>query len=111
MRIFAAGLSTETNTFCPVPTGLEDFQVLRGHQALSGNIEYPSLDLSAVWGRMARERGDQFIFSLNAWAQPFGITTRSAYESLRDEILNDLNAALPIDVVLLMLHGAMVAQG
>jgi microcystin degradation protein MlrC len=46
-----------------------------------------------------------------AWAQPGGITVRSAYESLRDEMLNDLRTAMPVDVVLLMLHGAMVAQG
>jgi microcystin degradation protein MlrC len=51
------------------------------------------------------------VFSLNAWAQPGGVTTRSAYESLRDELLSDLQSAMPVDVVLLSLHGAMIAQG
>jgi microcystin degradation protein MlrC len=45
------------------------------------------------------------------WAQPGGVTVRSAYESLRDEILADLKSALPVDAVLLNLHGAMVADG
>ncbi|NJN83974.1 MAG: M81 family metallopeptidase, partial [Caldilineaceae bacterium] len=36
---------------------------------------------------------------------------RTVYESLRDEILDDLRAALPVDIVLLGLHGAMVADG
>ena len=36
---------------------------------------------------------------------------RATYEGLRDEILGQLRAALPVDVVLLGLHGAMVAHG
>ncbi len=46
-----------------------------------------------------------------ASAQPGGATTRAAYETLREEILADLRAALPVDIVLLGLHGAMVADG
>ncbi|MCB0142109.1 MAG: M81 family metallopeptidase, partial [Caldilineaceae bacterium] len=56
-------------------------------------------------------RGWDFIFSLYANAQPAGNTTRAAYESLRDELLERLRAALPVDIVLLNLHGAMVADG
>jgi microcystin degradation protein MlrC len=111
LRIFAAGIATETNTFSPVPTGLEDFFIQRGRDVLAGRIDYPSLDLTAIWGEQAKARGDEFIFSLNTWAQPSGITVRSAYESLRDEMLSDLRAAMPVDIVLLNLHGAMVAQG
>lgn len=111
MRIFAAGLATETNTFAPVPTALEDFLVQRGRGAAAGRVDYASLDLSNVWGRQAAACAAEFAFSLNAWAEPSGITVKSAYESLRDEILNDLQAAMPVDVVLLMLHGAMVAVG
>jgi microcystin degradation protein MlrC len=46
-----------------------------------------------------------------AGAQPSGTTTRHAYETLRDELLADLRSALPVDMVLLGLHGAMVADG
>jgi microcystin degradation protein MlrC len=111
VRIFAAGIATETNTFSPVPTGLSDFVVQRGKDALAGRIVNPSLDLSAIWGKQAEARGDTFIFGLMALAQPFGTTVRAAYEALRDELLADLRAAAPVDVVLLMLHGAMVAEG
>lgn len=38
-------------------------------------------------------------------------TTRTTYESLRDELLDRLKAVLPVDIVLLSLHGAMVADG
>jgi microcystin degradation protein MlrC len=111
MRFFAAGIATETNTFCPIPTGLEDFSVQRGRDAAAGRVAYPSLDLSQVWGKQAAAHGIELLFSLNAWAQPGGATVRGAYESLREEVLADLRAAMPVDVVLLMLHGAMVADG
>jgi microcystin degradation protein MlrC len=111
MKIFAAGIATETNTFSTIPTTLEDFLVQRGKDASQGRITHASLDLSAIWGKLAQARGDSFVFSLNAFAQPAGITIKSAYEKLRDEMLNDLRATTPVDVVLLMLHGAMVAEG
>src|SRR6185436_8306294 len=109
MKVFAAGIATETNSFAPIATGIDDFMVQRGKDAALGQIAYPSLDLTTSWGERARHRGDQFLFSLNAWAQPGGTTVRSAYESLRDEVISDLSLALPVDVVLLSLHGAMIA--
>ena len=51
------------------------------------------------------------IEGLVAAAQPGGMTTRHVYETLRDELLNDLRRALPVQMVLLGLHGAMVADG
>lgn len=36
---------------------------------------------------------------------------RGVYEEYRDEILRDLKGATPVDVVLLSLHGAMIADG
>ena len=111
MKIFAAGIATETNTFCPIPTSLEDFVVLRGRTPSDSERHDQAFDLGEVWGKRARARAHEFIFSLMAWAMPSGLTVRRAYESLRDEMLSDLRSAMPVDVVLLMLHGAMVADG
>jgi microcystin degradation protein MlrC len=44
-------------------------------------------------------------------ASPAGTTNRADYEAMRDEILGQLEAALPVDAVLMGLHGAMVAFG
>ena len=44
-------------------------------------------------------------------AQPGGAASREAYERMRDEILGQLKAALPVDGCLFNLHGAMVAHG
>jgi microcystin degradation protein MlrC len=109
VKIFAGGIATETNTFSPVPTSLDDYAVARrGDDERSSSAGF---DLEKIWGEPARARGDEFIFSLMAWAQPSGTTIRSAYETLRDELLADLRSHQPVDIVLLMLHGAMVAQG
>jgi len=51
------------------------------------------------------------VQGLVAAAQPSGTVTRAAYETLRDQILADLRQALPVDIVLLGLHGAMAADG
>jgi microcystin degradation protein MlrC len=63
----------------------------------------------------ARERGRplgwQLFEGMVAAAQPSGTTTRLAYETLRDELLADLRSAMPVDMVVLGLHGAMVADG
>ena len=44
-------------------------------------------------------------------ASPAGTTNRADYEFMRDEILAQIKAALPLDGVLFGLHGAMVARG
>ncbi len=49
--------------------------------------------------------------SLAAFAQPAGLTVRKVYEGFRGEILEDLRAAMPVDIVLLSMHGAMTAEG
>jgi microcystin degradation protein MlrC len=110
MRIFAAGMVTETNTFCPIPTTLEDFIIQRGRPEGRVPARYSGFDLDRIWGRLAEARGDEFVLSLMALAQPAGLTAKGAYEAMRDEILADLRAAMPVDIVLLMLHGAMIAD-
>ncbi len=59
----------------------------------------------------AKERGWVLSEGMVASAQPAGATTRAAYEELREELLNDLKRAMPVDLVVLGLHGAMVAHG
>ncbi len=63
------------------------------------------------WRELGERDGHTVIESIVAIAQPAGPTVRAVYESLRDELLADLQAAHPVDVILLYLHGAMVAEG
>jgi microcystin degradation protein MlrC len=112
MRIAVGQLCQESNTFNPLPTTrqhFEDFGVLRGHELVE---------------RMAdtNELGG-FIQSLRAWperpeiaglvrlfAWPGGAATRDTFTWLRLELLDALCAALPVDAVLLALHGALAAE-
>ncbi len=106
MKIYIAGLATETNTFSPLPTGLADFDVVRGH-----DLPQDEGGLLPIMCQLAESRGWDLRIGLFADAEPASITVRAAYESLRDEILTDLRDALPVDMVILFLHGAMIAQG
>src|SRR3954471_9529148 len=110
MRIAIGQLWQETNTFNPLPTTRADFEawgVLRGPDLV---------------GQMARtnELGG-FIQSLRSWperpdvvglvrlpAWPGGTATADTFAWLRDELVGALRRALPVDAVLLALHGALV---
>lgn len=112
MKLFIAGLDTETNTFSPMQTGLEAFS--ENLIAYGDATERPLNCCSSqmfVWRNAARERGWNVVESLCAVAEPGGRTTRSVYESFRATILDDLKAAMPVDAVMLALHGACVADG
>jgi len=111
MKIFTSFLATETNTFSPIPTGIEDFIQARPADIASGKHSLENIHPFALWKQKAKTRGDEFIFSLFAFAQPSGLTTRTAYEQLRDELLDNLRSEDHVDIVLLNLHGAMVAAG
>jgi microcystin degradation protein MlrC len=112
MRIFTASLATETNTFSPVPTDRASFEAAF-YAAPGQHPATPTLCSApmVVLRRRAREDGFELIEGTAAWAEPGGLLQRQAYEELRDEILDQLRAALPVDGVVLGLHGAMVAQG
>lgn len=64
-----------------------------------------------IWEKVTLEGGHQFNFGMAAFAQPSGPARRAFYENLRDELLRSLLDAGPVDIVLLSLHGALVAEG
>ena len=112
MKLFTTFLGTESNTFSPIPTGhanfAETFLVRGGDHGDEPSVYSRPL---AIARERARQRGWSVAESLATFAQPAGLTVRTVFESFRDEILADLRAALPVDMVLLNLHGAMVADG
>jgi microcystin degradation protein MlrC len=111
-HIFTACLGTETNSFSPIPTGMALFESTMldrngEHGERPGLFALPLI----VWRQRAEKLGWRVSAGLAAFATPAGTTTREAYELLRDEILSDLERAMPVDAVLLNLHGAMIANG
>ena len=109
-RIAVGGLLHETHTFAPTPTTLEDFRTtwhagsdllssLRGTQTGVGGM----IDGS-------ENRGWTPIPTFYAAAMPAGTVTESAYEALKTEMCTRTRAAMPLDGILLHLHGAMVSE-
>jgi microcystin degradation protein MlrC len=112
MRVFTASLATETNTFSPLPTEMAQFHEAF-YAAPGAHPETPTLCsavIPALRRRAATTPGLEVIEGTATWAEPGGIVRQDVYEALRDEILGQLRAALPVDAVVLGLHGAMVAR-
>lgn len=112
MRVFTASLATETNTFAPLFVDRGAFESAF-YCPPGTHPETPTLCSAPTVAarRRAASEGYELIEGTATWAEPAGLVSREGYESLRDEILGQLEAALPVDIVLLGLHGAMVARG
>ena len=115
MKLFIAGWATETNTFSPMPTFDKSFVEMTLDAMRPAGF---SLDNIAgapppvIWDAMARDRGWEIAeHPIYRFAQPSGLVVRAAYERHRDEMLDSLRAAMPVDAVLLALHGGSVADG
>jgi len=111
-RVFLGSIATETNTFSPLRTDLRDFK--DSFFAPPGlHPSTPTL-CSAIYP-VARAKSGEFGWTLiegtATWAEPGGIANQRTWENLRDQLLQELRNALPVDIVLLGLHGAMVSQG
>ncbi len=112
MRIFTGGLGTETNSFSPMPTGLRAFEEYLRLPAGQW-LREPAEVTAAAWAaqQFVARNGGTLLAGPISFAMPAGPTVRSAYEALRDELLQALRNALPVDVVAYSLHGAMIAEG
>lgn len=111
-RVAIAGFLHESNTFLSAGTVAEDF---RSTSWSEGD------DLLTRWSGALHELGGlvdgcraedlQLIPLLATFAVPSGRIVRSAFEEIADRITVLLRAAMPVDGVLLALHGATVAEG
>lgn len=112
MKIFTATLFTETNTFASSPTGIGGYQSYGIYHG-DGSTRDPNGMVgagAAELRRLVTGQGHELVESLSTAAQPSGRTVQRVYEEFREEILADLRTALPVDAVVLILHGAMVAE-
>jgi microcystin degradation protein MlrC len=113
MRIAVGQLWQETNTFNPAPTTRADFEafgVLRGAKLVERMAETNELggfiQSLQEWPEKPEIVG---LVRLPAW--PGGTATGETFAWLRDEMTTALQEALPVDAVLLALHGSLAADG
>jgi microcystin degradation protein MlrC len=110
-HVVLGGVSHETNTFSPIRTDLPLFErraYLRGQEVID-----QSRGVSSSIGGMvdaAEKLGWQITPTIFASATPSGKVTAEAYEQIAGEIVDGIRETLPVDGVLLPLHGAMVAE-
>ena len=113
MRLFSATLATETNTFSPLPTSLAAYEEAVFLRPGKHPDDAPRMCTAPLFvaRRRAAAEGFTLIEGSCFAASPAGTTNGRDYELMRDEILAQLQAAMPLDGVLLGLHGAMIAHG
>lgn len=112
MRVFCASVATETNTFSPLRTDFADFE--QSFYAPPGRHPQTPTLCSAVFPALRRraQAGElELIEGTATWAEPGGLVNARTWARLRDEVLQQVRATVPIDAVVLGLHGAMVAEG
>jgi microcystin degradation protein MlrC len=103
-RVGIGGIAIESSTFSPLPSTLDDFTILRGADMA---VRYPFLP-----GWRFRGRDDiDWLPCLHARALPGGPVVAGAYAAMRDELLDRLRAAAPLDGLYLDLHGALAVEG
>lgn len=110
MKLFIGGLITETNTFSPLPTGRANYAetALFFGDASRCKARWGSSALN-TWRRMAEGAGMEVNEGLFAMAQPAGPTIRSVYDEFSNALVSGVRES-KADIVLLSLHGAMVAD-
>lgn len=112
IRIVTGGISQETNTFQWEQTTLADFQ--KGSSRIDRGEEILALDgTGTIYGGIvaeARRQGVELIPTTFGRAVPGGRVSREAFETMRDEIIEGIRAALPVDGVLVGIHGAMALE-
>lgn len=110
MRVFCASVATECNTFSPLRADFTDF-AQSFYAAPGEHPETPTL-CSAVFPALRRRAAAgeiDLIEGTATWAEPGGIVNAPTWDRLRNEVLDQLRAALPVEAVVLGLHGAMIA--
>jgi microcystin degradation protein MlrC len=99
LRIAIGGIRHETNTFSPVWTDHGHFRYARGTDVLGDGLD-----------AIGEAEQVDLVPTFVARARPSGLVRRATYEQLKQELLQALQAALPLDGVYLDLHGALEVQ-
>jgi microcystin degradation protein MlrC len=98
------GIAIESSTFSPWPSRLADFTIRRGEEMMERYPFMPGWDF--------RGRGDvTWLPAMHAKAIPGGPVEASAYAKMKAELLERIQATLPLDGFYMDIHGAMNVLG
>jgi microcystin degradation protein MlrC len=111
MRIAIADISQETDTFSPIPTGLQDFEQVGLY--FGGQVLEQLRGVGKIGGFLAVAEGEGGVEPLpilHARAMSGGRVTAEALEFFREKLVSGLGKVLPVDGVFLAMHGAAASE-
>lgn len=110
MRVAILGFLHESNTFLSVPTRYEDFlhASLTHGEAMIARWKGSHHELGGMIAR-CEELGLDIAPGMATFAVPSGTIAEESYERIASELIASLQNVLPVDGVLIALHGATVS--
>ena len=113
MRIALGIISHEANCFSPRATDWPDFEMRRLARGADMLAEWQSMRIeeAGAMSVLSQAPDCEVVPTLAARGQPGGPVLRQVFGALLRELLDAIEAALAVDGVLLVLHGAMMAEG
>jgi microcystin degradation protein MlrC len=112
MRFAIGEFAHETNTFCPGVTEVEAFQ--QRHWEEGEEILTKNRGVRSELGGMIAEGetlGIELVPTFATSTEPSATISKHAYETIRDKLIGAIQAAGPVDAIVLSLHGAGTAEG
>ena len=109
-RVAIGGFYQESHSFSPAPATLEEFEactLLRGPMVFE-QLGAMNHEVAGVLEVLAEHKCLPLVYGATSAS---GMPLRKAcYDSLRAEYLDSLRSVLPVDGVVMTMHGAMVAE-
>ena len=112
MRVFIGGIIQETNTFCPYQTKLDLFEhgyLLRGEE-IPQFLSETNTEIDGFYSFLQKKRGVEILPGLAAWAVSSGRLAKQTLCYLTSGLVEELKKSLPVDGVLLALHGSLASE-
>lgn len=110
LRVAVGGIIHETHTFAPTPTSLPDFE--QTWHSGGTLIEAMQGTSSGIGGMIEgiMQRSWRLLPTMYSAAMPAGIVDGATYKALLSDLRTRVAELMPLDGLLLHLHGAMVTE-
>jgi len=89
-RVGIGGIAIESSTFSPLPATIDDFTILRGREIVESCPYFQD-------GTFEGRRNVHWLGTLMARAIPGGPVATGSCEAMKAELLDRLEASLPLD--------------
>jgi microcystin degradation protein MlrC len=108
MRIHVGGVQHESSSFSPIPTSFRSFD--RWDWSPDTPYDHDGFGYGEAC-RLAAAANMDVTAGPFFSAEPSAPATAAAWREISEQLLAGLRAAIPVDIVLLCLHGAQMADG